>query len=1256
MERGMRWITATDLHHWADTRISQEELSLIVRRLIFAGADKIEHISMPGGDSVNRPGWDGTLTCGQAPFPIPEGHSAWEFGTSSDVIDKANRDYRTRTTNPIGEAPSETTLVIVTARRWPIGTQTKEDWINSKRTAGPWRNVCVLDADDLETWLEQTPSVAAWLGYVHGKPVDEIEALDAFWVRCTTDTAPELTPEVILAGREPLGEKFVEWSEGNNPIVRVKADTAEEAILLMAAWAKLEGGEVGEILFSNAIVVYSENAWRQITAQHRPLVLIPFFLNGALGLGDATRRGHWIIIPSGWSAGEDDVVVAPWLDREKLKVALEGTGLSEKIARRYADNCGRSLQVLARQLSKAVERQVPSWAAPTSAQTLIPALLAGRWNRRHEGDQEALSILAGQAYDQWENSIRPFFNIQDAPVRQYGDIVVLTSPIDAWRLLGREISQATWDRYRNLLLALLQERDPRLDLPPEKRWFASIYGKDFRHSAQLRDGLVEQLARIAGSEDRIGLGVNPTAGAIAGYLLREALSPPTAIERWISIGPLLPDLAEVAPDEFLNQLEWLIRNPESARLLFEKSNSLSSTSPHIYVMWAIQRARWFSSALRRCGDCLIALNTLDPGDNSRPRPNTVFGETFCPQMPDNPVPYADQLTLLSIFMRTHGNVAWGLIYSIIPTGRSFRIVDHGPRFRQIAGTPDQPVTWGDLSMRCDTLLALLIEHAGDDVGHWCKLIDMLDDVHEEAADVILGHLRARYADAPSPSGDVMTIYHHLMALYRKHEAFPDATWVMPKTRLAIIKEIATKIEPNDAVEVVKCLFEKHLPARYLLDGDEDLRSARANAVATIFAKHGFEGLKRLAAHINFPGFVGEAIANSDIGEDSKQGIFSAFIAGDEIGEAVARCFISSTYSKIKSDAWRYGKNLDNRSFGRMAQGFPATPELWDLVAQRGEDAEEAYWKGAGWSHCGDDGEIVARAVRCLFRYGQNYHAAMTVCHTAAPLPFALHLQAIDAILKIVLEQKDGSSLNNLRFDIVELIKKMGECEDRDEQEMMMLELNYYSFLDHTGYEFPFLANAFKSDPSFFVETIKMSYKREDGAEDEEAASERTVPNADIIAYRLFDLLHDFDVIPGLREHGTDAESKLTKWIEEALTQAGAISRKIAAIGNIGEALARVPEGDGQLWPPEHVCNAIERFWSEELGRGFMRGSLNKLGARFVGDGEPDAELADKYKVLSQNLEITHPHVAYVLANLSEIHKKDSERHKRDGELRRQTEW
>lgn len=1212
-------------------------------------------MSIPGGDSVNRPGWDGTLLCDHATFPVPDGCSAWEFGTSVDVVRKANNDYQTRTNNPINAVPSDTTLVIVTARRWPFGAPTKDDWINTKKANGPWKDVRIIDADDLESWLEQTPSVAAWLGHVHGKPLVGAEGLDAFWERCTTDTEPTLTPEIILAGRESLGQKFNTWSLEDNPILRVKADTAEEALLLVAAWAKAEGGATEEYLFANTIVVHSADTWRQIADHLRPLVLAPLFQRSALGLSNLTKRGHWVIIPSDWSASDNDVLVAPWLDREKLKKALENAGLSDKSARRSADNCGRSLQVLTRQLSKAGERQTPPWAELTTAQTLIPALLAGQWNSGHGGDQEALSILAGKPYDQWEHEIQPLFSIQDAPIRRFGDVVVLTSPIDAWRLLGQKISPATWSRYRDLLLALLQERDPKLDLPPEKRWFSTVYNKEFRHSEKLREGFIEQLARIAGSEDRIKLDINPTAGIIAAYLLREALSPATAIERWMSVGRLLPDLAEVAPDAFLDRLEELIRTPDNARLLFEKSDFMSSTSPHIYVMWAVQRTRWFKNALRRSGDCLIALHALDPGDNSSPRPKTVFGETFCPQMPDNTAKYSDQLELLSAYLHDHGKSVWHLVHSIMPTGRSFRLVDHGPRFRLIDDDSDQPETWGELWQRCDNLLTLLIKHAGDELEYWCKLIEMVDDVHEKSARYILETLRAKCSSMSKNSEFCLTIFHSLMLLHRRHEAFPDATWVMPTERLKIIEELASEIAPDDAVEMRKWIFVEQFPGKYLPDGDHDLRRDRIDAVGEIFRKHGIDGIERLAKATASPGYIGEAIALGDIEGSDKFIIFNYFVnQQDGVGEAIARCFIGSLYTTLKGDVWKYAANLDGRSFGRFAQGLPATPDVWDFLEKRGKDAEETYWQGIGWFHHSDNAESINRAARCLFRFGRPYQAAITVSHAKVSLEYDLILEAIEALTSIITSRKDGISVNNLRYDVVGLFESMATCADINTTDLVKLEFKYYSLLDGAGYEFPFIRHAFEDDPTFFVYVITMRYPREDDGKDD-AADWTAQPNAEAIAQQLFDILHDFDAMPGLKDSGNEAEQKLATWIEEALACAEGVSRRILATQKIGDALARAPIAHGEAWPPEHVCNVMERFWSDDLGKGFSCGARNKLGARFVGDGEPDAALSEQYRLWADSRQITHPHVSSILRCLSVDFANDAERHKRDGELRRQTE-
>jgi signal transduction histidine kinase len=62
---------------------------------------------------------------------------------------------------------STTTFVFVTPRRW----DGKRDWEQKRRAEQEWENVRVLDADDIEQALEETPAVRIWLSELLEMPV-----------------------------------------------------------------------------------------------------------------------------------------------------------------------------------------------------------------------------------------------------------------------------------------------------------------------------------------------------------------------------------------------------------------------------------------------------------------------------------------------------------------------------------------------------------------------------------------------------------------------------------------------------------------------------------------------------------------------------------------------------------------------------------------------------------------------------------------------------------------------------------------------------------------------------------------------------------------------------------------------------------------------------------------------------------------------------------------------------------------------------
>lgn len=252
-------LSATALEHWADTRQAEDQLPLMIRRLVLATVNPL-HIDFPSGDSVNLPGFDGLLrTTGPAPL-VPAGQSCWEMGRGNDPREKANEDYKGRTANPRGIDPKKTTFVFVTPRRW----QGKSDWANEKREEKVWGDVRVIDAVDLEQWLDRTPAVATWARrQVVGAP-DGLQDLDDLWQQWECRTQPPLTPDLLTVSRQQAVDRVRQWLEAPASLLRVRGDTTEEVLGFLVAVIRTLGEPHRERVLARSLVVSTPEAWRAL--------------------------------------------------------------------------------------------------------------------------------------------------------------------------------------------------------------------------------------------------------------------------------------------------------------------------------------------------------------------------------------------------------------------------------------------------------------------------------------------------------------------------------------------------------------------------------------------------------------------------------------------------------------------------------------------------------------------------------------------------------------------------------------------------------------------------------------------------------------------------------------------------------------------------------------------------------------------------------------------------------------------------------
>ena len=152
-------ISALRLKQWGETRRAEEELPGLVSRLIrselfaagFIRAPSDERIIEPGPDiAVNNPA--------RATRHIPGGRSVWEVSTRADVKEKATEDLSRRGL-PTGWQQETTSFVFVTTRSWPGA----KEWAFQQHSKHPWRSITVLDATDLQGWVEESLGVQLWL-------------------------------------------------------------------------------------------------------------------------------------------------------------------------------------------------------------------------------------------------------------------------------------------------------------------------------------------------------------------------------------------------------------------------------------------------------------------------------------------------------------------------------------------------------------------------------------------------------------------------------------------------------------------------------------------------------------------------------------------------------------------------------------------------------------------------------------------------------------------------------------------------------------------------------------------------------------------------------------------------------------------------------------------------------------------------------------------------------------------------------------
>ncbi|MFN8521145.1 MAG: hypothetical protein U0667_17550 [Chloroflexota bacterium] len=1237
--------TADHIDRWAEIRTGAETaLPRLVRRLITATTDP-RWIAMPAGAAVRFPGWDGEVGVAAGNSWVPAGASFWEMGTNADPRDKAQRDYRKRTDETPEAVRRRSTFVFVSSRHW----RDRDRWLADRRSDGEWAQVCAWNASDLEAWLEIAPHVHLWLSQEIDSRIVDARSLEDWYDQWADLSRPHKLPrEMLLRGREPEARLLLEWLEADPRRHLLQGSTTDEVVAFVAAALMGPDADTNARLL-RSVVVKTEDAWQRITLLPQALILLPSFPDP--WIGRAVENGHHVIVPVG--PDEQNVPEASLRERtvDELVEVLTGMGIDTGLATEVVTMANGSLLALRRRLSQVEEFRRPAWTEAAMAQVLTSTLLAGSWDGGLAGDRHIVASLAKREYDGLEADLSQLSEDADAPVRRRGSVWVVVDKRDLWPLLRDAVTDEVLDDFAAAAQEVLGARDPGLDLPPSERWMANVAGKARPHSERIRDGFATTLAMLGGWDPLRDLGGVRQGPEFAARVARQLLGSANADAGgggWVSLGSVLPLIAEAAPFPFIDAVRTgLLGNEPPLRglLIQAESGGVFGSAPHAPVLWGLEALAWNPDLLADVAGVLRDWTAIDPGGRWSNRPANSFREIFLPWHPQTSATVAQRIAALHSVRAGDADRAWPLLRGLLPTPNDFTGETARPRWRPWAVSGSPETTRTSYVAFVTEVLGWLLEDAGTNGARWASLLQAYDDLPEPLGDRVVAALAALPAEALD-DGERELISGTVRQLVSRSRAYPEAQWALPARRLAPLDQLIPRFRPADPAQRVRWLFSLHPDIAAISGADyhryeETLARRRLEALAELDEEAGWGAILRLIDQAEQPEAAGWTLGSSPLW--SRVDLVAWLTAASPARARAADGFIRGrqrTAGLGWLEAWldAHREDLDDDAVTRALLAAIPERRVWEVASSRGEDVEHAYWASFSGYPSGAD---VWYAASKLTEVGRPYEAldllGGAVERGDHEFDAELVLRALDtAVMTQTAPPRHVVSMfTHLLPKLLDRLEAAGVATVA----LAQYEWVYLALFDDREHAPRRLSEALAADPAFFVQVVSTAFR---GASDAPKPMDDAAAGRARQAYRLLSL---WRTCPGASRDGLDP-AELAAWVAEARQQLAAAER--IAIGDelIGQILWWSPADPDGVHPHRAARQLIESLASDDVDRGFAVAAVNSRGVHFRSsrNGDDERALAAEYLGRAHLLREEWPRTAAILDSVAASYEHEGRRH------------
>ncbi len=1169
-------ITATILKEWASKRESQSIMPELIKRLIISSGAEVKKLTIPSGDNVYTPGWDGQVSSDSPIYNVSAGISLWEIGTNSDVTSKANSDYNKRTNDALGYDRTKATFVFVTPRIW----EKAEDWVKEKKSENKWKDIIVFTAIELEDWIAQYPVVAIWLADKIGTIKNtSLDYPQLFWKKWAKGEKYVLPHSLLLGGREDA-INAIKVSLRVPKVIYVQSVSREESLAFICAVA-IECQKNAEGAYQNIIIAKEDQDVQELVDNYENLVIITY----AVGSWNyATDKGHTIICAVSPEEQIKNTVELQTIERRSFINELKKIGIEEDVANRYAISTARSPLALRRLLQ--IDQLKPAWVRSENIQNLLPAIFVGRWNDSVDGDKNILEKLAGRSYDDFEKIIRKELFSNESLFLETGGNWRLRSVYEAIGYSASFMTISFKDTFAEIVKDVLSDDDPDAINKIEATELCFWNFKQ-KYSFDLKEGICHTL---------ILLSLQENSDFVHDILSKFYAS--IQIERFLSIRNLLPLLAEADPASFITFLKSDLKHGgifvSSLFKKREKGYSFYGPSMNfVQLLFALEGLAWNDKHLKDVSMILLELTRYKIDDNVGNKPIISLERIFRAILPQT---YADEnirLIVLDAIVTKCPTEGFYLCLAIL-NNLGNRVFEYSYHFKW---------RFSDLTQKTNKEFVISFSYLERIVELLLSVIPCSSEYIKELISLYAKPEMKNFRNLLIAKVESLKNFikgnEDICSLLRQEINFNEEEKrkdrFLNNVELGRLKKLLEDIRPTDVVLKNLWLFENNYRSfkmDYHISFEErhaQILNLRKIGILDVYHANGLKGLGKLCNMVESPKEVGHTLGEMKTIEVIDW--FCKSLANGAIPpEVIYGYFRVLNFKQDKSFFQLIEKieNVDKRILLLANVGYNS--QIAKYISSFAAEFQTKYWSNVNvWSCENTEVEIVVKKLNSVGRFRKSFK----LIYGNGKKMLVSDELIVDSVIRLLHGTKDGMPE---RFELIKILTYLDKSDIPIVKEnIMMIELLFYNYIRNDSNLRHFqLFYGILHNPSTMLELIKFAWLPENEhakeIRKEELAKNK---NLSVIAMKALEVLHGLEGQPCENNNGVVDGEDLKNYIKKLLEIAKSEYLERPAMYIIGKLLGNINLGED--YPPSYLGEILDELDKDEIDDEYRRQLFNRHG-------------------------------------------------------------